>query len=288
MCGITSKRRRNGQRSPESIVNFTGISRLTLLDLALHNQAPNANYPYVVVTGLNYATTHSNGLPESKDLEHLQTLGQKIVDAIESVTPTIWAGTFFHDGQQLQYVYVKNSNGVEDALRKFYAGNCTACTPYIHIKEDRKWEVYSDFLYPNQAVRDANKEELAQLEHPDASARSAACMPGASVEDMFAHIRAKTKWDLDHDMVWGYFFVAKSAKPLPGLAAALKKGGYQLVDDMHRDDRGQYWLHVEKIETHSVESLDRRDREFCDLAATFPDVEYDGMDVGPVGGEARK
>ena len=39
---------------------------------------------------------------------------------------------------------------------------------------------------------------------------------------------------------------------------------------------------------HQRLHLDWRDREFCDLAATFPDVEYDGMDVGPVGGEARK
>jgi hypothetical protein len=45
---------------------------------------------------------------------------------------------------------------------------------------------------------------------------------------------------------------------------------------------GEFVVHVEKVETHSVDSLDTRNGELDALAATYGVKEYDGMDVGPV------
>ena len=265
------------------IAQYDKLPGTTLVNMALHEQAPNANYPYVVVTGIGYQTTRADRLPDAKDLDDLQSVDNRLIDVVAAVTPFIWAGTFTNDGQRLQYIYVKNPAGVESALQKFYATSCKNCKPYIHVKEDRNWEAYSDFLYPNQAVRNANKDELARLEHTATAIESAACTSRADVDDMFARIRATTKWDIDHDMVWGYFFVAGSEMPLSNLSARLKSDGYRVVDDMGlRAEGGQSWLHVEKVETHTVDSLNKRDHELCDLAAKFPNTKYDGMDVGPV------
>ena len=48
-----------------------------------------------------------------------------------------------------------------------------------------------------------------------------------------------------------------------------------------------FWLHVEKVETHSPESLNKRNGELDRFASAFPSVEYDGMDVGPSAGPSE-
>ncbi|MCP5259880.1 MAG: ribonuclease E inhibitor RraB [Burkholderiaceae bacterium] len=47
------------------------------------------------------------------------------------------------------------------------------------------------------------------------------------------------------------------------------------------DDKGTFFLHVEKIEHHTPESLNHRNREFYELANQFQLESYDGMDIGP-------
>lgn len=44
-----------------------------------------------------------------------------------------------------------------------------------------------------------------------------------------------------------------------------------------------YWLHIEKVETHTTASLDQRNNEFYVFAHEFGIDSYDGMDVWPVG-----
>jgi hypothetical protein len=80
-------------------------------------------------------------------------------------------------------------------------------------------------------------------------------------------------------MLWGYFFKSPTEAPLTPLAETLEDQGYTLVGI--REDEGQWWLHAEQVETHNVETLLTRNTEFYALAKTH-NVEYDGMDVGPL------
>lgn len=43
-----------------------------------------------------------------------------------------------------------------------------------------------------------------------------------------------------------------------------------------------YWLQLEKIERHSITSLDKRNQAFNQLAQEKKIHAYDGMDVSPV------
>lgn len=100
----------------------------------------------------------------------------------------------------------------------------------------------------------------------------------AQLEGMFANIAEKTDWDLTGEMLWGYFFKSPTEAPLTPAAKALEEQGYTLVGI--REDEGQWWLHVEQVEIHSVETLFARNTEHYALAKIH-NVEYDGMDVGP-------
>jgi hypothetical protein len=101
---------------------------------------------------------------------------------------------------------------------------------------------------------------------------------------MFADIRAKTDWNLDEDMLWGYFFTNAKRRPLERAAKQLEQAGYRFVDLFQPEGEGKplgyYFLHVEKVETHSVKSLYRRNTELTAFALKCGLDSYDGMDVG--------
>jgi hypothetical protein len=107
-----------------------------------------------------------------------------------------------------------------------------------------------------------------------------------AINEMFANIRENTDWDLGKDLVWGYFFVNTTPGPLHDLAEKLVAQGYTLVEvfepELEEGEAAYHVLHVEKIETHTPESLDARNQQLQVLAEDNGVEDYDGMDVGPV------
>jgi hypothetical protein len=104
-----------------------------------------------------------------------------------------------------------------------------------------------------------------------------------SLREMFANMKSNTKWNLDGDLLWGYFFTDPNPSKLKPVAVYLEKSGYRFVNIYPTDDKTTYFLHVEKIEHHTPTSLNKRNQEFYKLAERYGLESYDGMDVGPVG-----
>ena len=108
-----------------------------------------------------------------------------------------------------------------------------------------------------------------------------------SLEEMFENIQNQTPWDMSEDMLWGYFFTHNNPQKLEQAAGLLNELGYRVVDIYLSDkdeaaDPDLYWLHVEKVETHTPQSLDQRNDELYLFASENGIDSYDGMDVGPV------
>jgi hypothetical protein len=113
-----------------------------------------------------------------------------------------------------------------------------------------------------------------------------------SLVQMFANIEKGPKWKMSHDMLWGYFFTNQSRQPLESAAKALSKLGYRVVAIYlsDKDEPGEpdlWWLHVERVETHSIDSLHTRNNELATFAKKLGLTSYDGMDVGPVSGSPK-
>ncbi|WP_241463951.1 ribonuclease E inhibitor RraB [Rhodoferax saidenbachensis] len=112
-------------------------------------------------------------------------------------------------------------------------------------------------------------------------------VPREQLEQMFANITKQTKWDMSRPMLWGYFFTNKSRPPLEAAAKELSAQGYKVVN-IYLSDKDKpnapdlWWLHVERVEAHSVESLHSRNTELAAFAKRSRLGAYDGMDVGPV------
>lgn len=107
-----------------------------------------------------------------------------------------------------------------------------------------------------------------------------------SLEEMFTNIKAKTKWNVDGELLWGYFFTDHNPEKFGPLRMHLEGHGYRYVTILQpegAEDKGIYFLHVERIEHHTPQSLHQRNQEFYHLAEKFGVETYDGMDVGEVG-----
>ena len=109
----------------------------------------------------------------------------------------------------------------------------------------------------------------------------------AQLEGMFKNISENTNWDLKKPLLWGYFFTDKSKEKLRAVSSLLEKEGYRFVDiyqakDEHDKVLDYWWLHVEKIEVHTADSLNERNMHFYKFAEQQGLETYDGMDVGPV------
>lgn len=104
----------------------------------------------------------------------------------------------------------------------------------------------------------------------------------SQLQSMFSDMRARTPWNVDGPLLWGYFFFDTKASRLEQIASELAPLGYRLVSLEEVQGKGTFRLHVEKIETHTPETLNKRNGEFYALAEKYGVASYDGMDVGPL------
>ena len=109
-----------------------------------------------------------------------------------------------------------------------------------------------------------------------------------AVENMFSAMRAEGSFAVDGPLLWGFFFTDPDPSKLEAAAASLARMGYRLVDiypaaDDSDDADHNWWLHVERVEHHTVDTLDARNNELAAFASRHGLDSYDGMDVGPVG-----
>ena len=100
------------------------------------------------------------------------------------------------------------------------------------------------------------------------------------IEALFEKMR-KAGWNMEQELAWGYFFKHESIEPLQKIADELEQQGYEIVDINQSFPDEMYWLQLEKIEQHSVQSLDKRNQKFYELARKRKIHAYDGMDVSP-------
>ena|SRR5579864_3287594 len=103
-------------------------------------------------------------------------------------------------------------------------------------------------------------------------------IPKSQLVEMFKSMRAQAPWDVDSDLLWGYFFTGEK-DALSRIAKKLVMLKYRLVELRPDENQPGFWLHVEKVETHSPDTLHDRNQEFYRLAKEYL-VNYDGMDVG--------
>jgi hypothetical protein len=107
-----------------------------------------------------------------------------------------------------------------------------------------------------------------------------------AIQQVFDQLLKQGNMDTKEPLLYGYFFTDADGAKLFAVSEELEKLGYKYVDifepDVDEADDAVYYLHVEKVETHTVDSLDLRNKEFYKFADKYNLESYDGFDVGNV------
>lgn len=101
------------------------------------------------------------------------------------------------------------------------------------------------------------------------------------IQQLFSKM-AKAGWDMQQPLAWGYFFKNQTIEPLQQLAKELTKQGFETIDINQSFPDKIYWLQLEKIEQHTIHTLNQQNQQFYRLAEQKQLLAYDGMDVAPV------
>ena len=108
------------------------------------------------------------------------------------------------------------------------------------------------------------------------------------IDELFESTRARARWSIDDVCLWGYFFTDVDRSKLLGAGADLEDRGFRMVGILDPtpadDDQETLFLHVERVERHTVDSLLELNADLDAFAEQHGLESYDGMDVGPAGG----
>jgi hypothetical protein len=119
-------------------------------------------------------------------------------------------------------------------------------------------------------------------------------IPRETLEEFFADTREQFRkgdaaFNIDEVCLWSFYFVDPSRDVFGPLAAHLEAAGYAIMGvSAANADEGDselaYALRADRVERLTVEELLVRNSELSELAVRFGVEDYDGMDVGEVGG----
>lgn len=109
------------------------------------------------------------------------------------------------------------------------------------------------------------------------------------IEKIFLDAKSEDGWDMSEPMLYSFYFVDESVDKLEKLGLKLEADGYDFVDVFELGDEktdestGEFLLHIDRVETHTPESLAQRNVEFAKLAEEYELKTYDGWEFGEVG-----
>lgn len=126
----------------------------TTVRMDLIEKAPILDYNYVLVTGITYKSEREDGLPKGDEtFKLLHKIGGELDTLLKQEAEGMLVGSFTNNFERLEYFYLKSDNGIKEKVETFYKTNYPNKTYSLNIKEDKKWEYYTQFLYPNEATQ---------------------------------------------------------------------------------------------------------------------------------------
>lgn len=108
------------------------------------------------------------------------------------------------------------------------------------------------------------------------------------LQELFKNCESVDTFDIKSTCRWSYFFTDTDADNLLAAGEELEQRGYSLIGvleaDGSPDDETEqyYYLQVNRIEHHTVDTLIALNQQLDAFAAERGLHSYDGMEVGPI------
>jgi len=145
------------------------------LNMDLVRSSSRTTLPFLVITGVTYHDRTGDGFPTHREFKKLYRLTRDINRLILKETQpgaqtksdplksswSVHAGTFTFQGQRLDYIYVVDTVGLREKLKRCYTKKYPRYDYQIQLTHDPEWDAYTSFLYPNEEVRTFMMNERA-------------------------------------------------------------------------------------------------------------------------------
>lgn len=107
-----------------------------------------------------------------------------------------------------------------------------------------------------------------------------------TIIEFFKDLKESNDFNTNEKLLWSYFFLNKNERELKDFAFKLEQLGYKfdIIFEAEKinDNDVEYYLQVSKIEHHTVDSLQKLNTFFYNLADVNNLDSYDGFDVGNI------
>jgi hypothetical protein len=101
------------------------------------------------------------------------------------------------------------------------------------------------------------------------------------IEKYFSELQEDATLNLNQALSWGFFFTSKEKEKLEKAKELFLKEEYDFVEIVPFS--GDYYLHLEKVETNNVDTLYKRCSDLNELAEKFGIDKFNGFDVEEIG-----
>ena len=111
------------------------------------------------------------------------------------------------------------------------------------------------------------------------------------IRELFETARQEDGWDVTGEMLYSFYFVDQSVENLQKLGEYLETQDldfidiFEIGDEETKQPTGEYLLHIDKITSHTPETLAEANVAFQKLAEEYEIESYDGWEFGEVGDE---
>ena len=133
------------------------------IDLSVEMARP--NYKNLLLVGTRYKSCLKNGFPKEEGLDKLFAYSDSTSAVINKSTKNRLVGIITYQCMGFDVYYVKDTLNLRTNLNKLVQENFSVQDAYIDIKQDKSWNYYYNFLYPNNLSMEFlfNQEYLRDL-----------------------------------------------------------------------------------------------------------------------------
>jgi uncharacterized protein (TIGR01619 family) len=124
----------------------------TVLNLSLKQSAPTKGFPFILIAAVTFKDCNKDGLPVEGQFAALYTISDSIKAIVDRNIKNILAGTFTYQCERSDYYYITDTSNIREALMKVNKKTFNNLSIRIKIKEDKNWDAYLKFLYPNEEI----------------------------------------------------------------------------------------------------------------------------------------
>ncbi|HUC82635.1 MAG TPA: DUF695 domain-containing protein [Flavisolibacter sp.] len=138
----------------------------TTVNMTLRTKPAFQAHRFLLIAGVGF-TNCKEGFPLDSEFGKLHAISDSVFTQVKKLSGNaIHAGSFTQNCERLEYIYVKDTAGLRSQLTTLYQKRFPRYKPVIKIREDKAWEAYHKFLYPNEETMDyiSNSKVVLKLQ----------------------------------------------------------------------------------------------------------------------------